>query len=64
MKKNELRLKTLKVLSDKTKIVALNYVSNVMGYITPIKEIIKLAHEKGAKVVVDAAQAVPHIKLM
>lgn len=52
-----------KVLSDKTKIVALNYVSNVMGYITPIKEIIKLAHEKGAKVVVDAAQAVPHMKV-
>jgi cysteine desulfurase/selenocysteine lyase len=49
-----------KVLSDKTKIVALNYVSNAMGYITPIKEIINLAHEKGAIVIVDAAQAVPH----
>lgn len=52
-----------KVLSSKTKIVALTYVSNVMGYITPIKEIIKLAHEVGAIVIVDAAQAVPHMKI-
>lgn len=49
-----------KVLSNKTKIVALNYVSNVMGYISPIKEIIELAHEKGALVSVDAAQAAPN----
>lgn len=52
-----------KVLSDKTKVVALTYVSNVMGYITPIKEIIDLAHQKGAIVVVDAAQAAPHMKI-
>ncbi len=52
-----------KVLSAKTKIVALTYVSNVMGYITPIEEIIGLAHEKGALVIVDAAQAVPHFKV-
>lgn len=52
-----------KVLSSKTKVVALTYVSNVMGYITPIKEIIKLAHEVGAIVVVDAAQAAPHMKI-
>lgn len=52
-----------KALSDKTKIVALTYVSNVMGYITPIKEIIKLAHENNAIVVVDAAQAVQHIQV-
>lgn len=51
------------VLTDKTKIVAINYVSNVMGYITPIKEIISLAHEKGAIVSVDAAQAAPHKKI-
>jgi cysteine desulfurase / selenocysteine lyase len=50
-----------KVLTDKTKVVALTYVSNVMGYITPIKEIIDLAHEKGAIVTVDGAQAVPHL---
>lgn len=52
-----------KVLSDKTKVVALTYVSNVMGYVTPIKEIIILAHEYNAYVVVDAAQAVPHMKI-
>lgn len=52
-----------KVLSDKTKVVALTYVSNVMGYITPIKEIIDLAHQKGAIVVVDAAQAAPHMEI-
>ncbi len=49
-----------KVLSSKTKVVALTYVSNVMGYITPIEEIIQLAHEVGAVVSVDAAQAAPH----
>lgn len=52
-----------KVLSEKTKVVALTYVSNVMGYITPIKEIINLAHKVGAVVIVDAAQAVPHMKV-
>ena len=52
-----------KVLTNKTKVVALTYVSNVMGYITPIKEIIELAHEVGAVVIVDAAQAVPHMKI-
>lgn len=52
-----------KVLSAKTKVVAITYVSNVMGYITPIKEIIRLAHEVGAVVIVDAAQAVPHMKI-
>ena len=49
-----------KVLTSKTKVVALTYVSNVMGYITPLEEIIKLAHEVGAVVSVDAAQAAPH----
>ncbi len=51
------------VLTDKTKVVAITYVSNVMGYITPLKEIIKLAHEKGAIVIVDAAQAAPHLQI-
>ncbi len=51
------------VLSDKTKIVALTYVSNVMGFITPIKEIIEIAHEHQAIVVVDGAQAVQHMKI-
>ncbi len=51
------------VLTDKTKVVAITYVSNVMGFITPLAEIIKLAHEVGAVVVVDAAQAAPHMKI-
>ena len=52
-----------KVLTKNTKVVAITYVSNVMGYMTPVKEIIKLAHEVGAIVVVDAAQAAPHLKI-
>ncbi len=52
-----------KVFNDHTKVVALNYVSNVMGYVSPLEEIIKLAHEKKAIVVVDAAQAAPHKKI-
>lgn len=49
------------VLSDRTKVVALTHVSNVMGYLTPIEEITKLAHEKQAIVILDAAQSVPHM---
>jgi cysteine desulfurase/selenocysteine lyase len=52
-----------KVLSKKTKVVALTHISNVMGYITPIEEIIKLAHEVNAIVTIDGAQSVPHIKV-
>ncbi|MGL4374331.1 MAG: cysteine desulfurase [Turicibacter sp.] len=51
------------VLTDKTKVVAINYISNVLGFVTPIKEIVTLAHAKGAIVSVDAAQAAPHIKI-
>lgn len=52
-----------KVLTDKTKVVAITYVSNTMGYLTPIREIIELAHKQGAVVIVDAAQAAPHFKI-
>lgn len=51
------------VMNEKVKVVALNYVSNVMGYMSPIEEIIKISHEYNAKVVVDAAQAVAHMKV-
>ena len=51
------------VLTNKTKIVSVTYVSNVMGYITPVQEIIKLSHEVGAIVVIDGAQAVPHMQV-
>lgn len=52
-----------KLLNEKVKIVAITYVSNSLGTINPIKEMIKLAHEKGAKFLVDAAQAVAHMKV-
>lgn len=51
------------VLSEKTKIVAINHVSNVMGYISPVEEITRLAHSYNAIVVIDGAQAVPHMKV-
>ena len=50
-------------LTASTKVVAINHVSNVMGYISPIKEICELAHSKDAVVVVDAAQSAPHLKI-
>jgi len=51
------------VVNANTKIVALTHVSNVMGYITPIREITKIAHKHGAVVSVDAAQSAPHIAI-
>ncbi|MFH1693000.1 MAG: cysteine desulfurase [Bacillota bacterium] len=53
----------LAVLSNHTKVVALTHVSNVLGFLTPIVEITKLAHEKQAIVILDAAQSAPHMKL-
>lgn len=50
-------------ISAHTKLVALTHVSNVIGGITPIQEIIDLAHEYQAVVLVDGAQAVPHMKV-
>lgn len=52
-----------KCLNQNTKIVALTHVSNVLGVISPVKEITKLAHEVGAIVVLDGAQSVPHMKV-
>ena len=51
-----------KAIDDSTKLVAVTHVSNVLGCIVPIKEIIEIAHEHGAKVLVDGAQGVPHIE--
>jgi cysteine desulfurase / selenocysteine lyase len=51
-----------KLLSYKTKIVAVNHISNALGTINPIKEIIDKAHLFGAAVLIDGAQAVPHLK--
>ncbi|MDT0092195.1 cysteine desulfurase [Listeria marthii] len=52
-----------KTIGEKTKIVALAHVSNVLGTITPIKEIAALAHKFGAVILVDGAQAVPHMEV-
>lgn len=52
-----------KVIDDKTKLVAVTHVSNVLGVITPVREIAKIAHEHGAYVLIDAAQSVPHMKV-
>ncbi|WP_372882095.1 aminotransferase class V-fold PLP-dependent enzyme [Psychromonas sp.] len=48
------------LLSDKTKIVSVTHVSNALGVITPVKEITRLAHQAGAQVIIDGAQAVAH----
>ncbi|WP_347051630.1 aminotransferase class V-fold PLP-dependent enzyme [Flavobacterium olei] len=50
------------LLSEKTKIVTLNHISNALGVINPIKYIIEKAHAVGAAVLIDGAQAVPHLK--
>lgn len=52
-----------KLLSAKTKIVAVTYISNALGTVNPVQEIIAKAHEVGAVVLVDAAQAVQHKKI-
>ncbi len=50
-------------LSDKTKMVAVTHVSNALGTINPVKEIIEAAHAKNIPVLIDGAQAVPHAKV-
>ena len=50
-------------ITDKTKIVGITHVSNVLGTINNIKKIIKYAHKKGAIVIVDASQSIPHMKI-
>lgn len=50
------------LFSDKTKLVFVNHVSNALGTINPIENIIKKAHDHGAAVLIDGAQAAPHIK--
>ncbi|BDH62748.1 cysteine desulfurase [Lysinibacillus sp. PLM2] len=52
-----------KTITDKTKIVAITMASNVLGTINPIKEIAEIAHKHGAIIVVDAAQAAPHMPI-
>ena len=55
--------KVRETITDNTKIVSVMHVSNVLGTINPIQEITKIAHEHGAVMVVDGAQAAPHLKV-
>ena len=60
----ELDLEHLKSLfSERTKLLSLAHVSNVLGTVNPVKEIITFAHSKGVPVLVDGAQSIPHIKV-
>ena len=52
-----------KLLTDKTKIVSINHISNALGTINPIREVITKAHAKGIPVLIDGAQAIPHLKI-
>lgn len=51
------------LIGQRTKLVCVNHVSNVLGTINPVRQIADAAHAAGARVLVDAAQAVPHIKV-
>jgi cysteine desulfurase/selenocysteine lyase len=51
------------LINDKTRIVSIAHVSNVLGTINPVHRIIDLAHDKGIPVVIDGAQAAPHLKI-
>lgn len=50
-------------ITDRTKVVAVTYVSNVLGQVNPVKEIAEIAHRHGAVMVVDGAQSTPHMKV-
>ncbi len=52
-----------RLLSSKTKLVAVSHISNTLGIINPVEKIIKLSHKVGAKVLVDGAQAISHLAL-
>ena len=61
--KHEVTIENLKkVITDKTKVISLAHITNVIGDVRPIKDICKLAHERNILVVVDGAQSVPHLK--
>ena len=60
----EVTLDSLKnVITDKTKVISIAHITNVIGDVRPIKEIIKLAHSKNILCVIDGAQSVPHMKI-
>ena len=51
------------LLNEKTKFVAVTHVSNALGTVVPVKEVVNLAHERGVPILIDGAQAVPHMKV-
>ncbi|MBR5102596.1 MAG: cysteine desulfurase, partial [Muribaculaceae bacterium] len=60
----ELNLNTYEdMFTDSTRFVALTHISNVLGTINPVKQMIEIAHKHGVPVLVDGAQAVPHMKI-
>jgi len=52
-----------KLITDRTKLVAFGHISNALGTINPVEKMIEMAHAKGAKVLIDGAQAAPHTKI-
>jgi len=50
-------------IDDKTRLVAMSHVSNVLGVITPVKEVAQISHQHGAQLLIDGAQSVPHLKV-
>ena len=52
-----------KLFSDRTKIVSVAHVSNTLGTVNPVKDIVRIAHEHGVPVLVDGAQSTPHFKV-
>ena len=52
-----------RLLSEKTKIAAISHISNALGTINPVKQMIEMAHHKGVPVLIDGAQAVPHLRV-
>jgi cysteine desulfurase/selenocysteine lyase len=52
-----------RMLNERTKLISITHVSNALGTIVPVKEIVRLAHERGVPVLVDGAQAAPHLKV-
>ena len=60
----ELQLDTLEgLLTEQTRIVCCTQVSNVLGTVNPVKEVVRMAHEKGIPVLVDGAQSIPHMQV-
>ncbi len=62
--KGELKMEAFKeLISERTRLVSITHVSNTLGTINPVKEIIEIAHKNGAKVLLDGAQSIQHMKV-